>query len=517
MIKKIQLFFRWINDQNLAVLIFILAMANFFGYSLEGGEEQYFAFAKQYMNPGWMPNSFVLNHPAGGNMAFHIVVGYLLKYISFEQMAAIGRTLNFLMMAFPLALIFRKLCITNIEALFLLQVIFFGHQSLYAGEWIFKNFEEKTIAYVFVFWSLNFLLDDRPIISAVFAAAGTYFHFLVGGWMFCFVFLFAVVWKKKTLPVALTALVYTMIVLPLIYYLYHIYFINNPPIINGVNTNAIYAFWRLKHHIGIFHNFHYFVANSLWGVLITLFLYVFCLTYPQKLGDQNIRKLNTLNLIIFTQQFFFMIVALFDKNGVLMKTYPFRTNSLSVFLILLELTLIIKYWSSWYLYPSVINSILKSQSLVKRKAAFSAVFNTLLLLIMIPVFIYETSDMFRNITSFHHDLDEPMMGMIGYIKKNTPGSSVFIFPDSDRPYSFIRRAERERFVVEKFTPTTSAAIYEWYKRAQMKERIKQDISLIDSVSRAYQIDYMVSDSLYTYPSLILEKEFGNHKLYRIIR
>src|SRR5512133_349504 len=128
MAKSLKAIIEWFNNQNNMLLVFILCMANFFGMTLEGGEEQYFAFAKQYMNPEWMPNSFTLNHPAGGNLPFQVFAGFLLRFMSFEAVAAIGRAVSFLLLAFPLALIFRKLRITNLEALFMLQVVFFGHQ-----------------------------------------------------------------------------------------------------------------------------------------------------------------------------------------------------------------------------------------------------------------------------------------------------------------------------------------------------------------------------------------------------
>jgi hypothetical protein len=112
-------------------------------------------------------------------------------------------------------------------------------------------------------------------------------------------------------------------------------------------------------------------------------------------------------------------------------------------------------------------------------------------------------------------MDPDYLALFGYIRSSTPGSSVFMLLDDDRPCSFIRRTERERFVVEKFTPTKSQAIYEGYKRALLRKRIKRDISLIDSAKAFYRIDYLVTDSALNYPSVALEKKAGKHLLYRI--
>jgi hypothetical protein len=510
-------FFTWFNRQNSMILIFILCMANFFSLYLEGGEEQYFGFARQFMDPTWMPNSFTLNHPAGGNLIFQVIVGFLLKYITFEQMAIWGRALNFLLYAIPLSLIFKKLRITNLEMIFLLQVIFFSHQALYAGEWIFKNLEEKSLAYIFVFWSVYYLLNDKAIFSGVFAAMATYFHFLVGGWMFCFVFLYFV-FRSKKWPAAVTSgAVYLAVTLPFILYLYHTYMTGNPAVINGVNTNAIYAFWRLKHHIGIFHDFHYFFTYAFWGVLLTLILFVICLLRFSRFRHPAIRQLNSLNIIIFSQQIVSMVIAIFDTHGVFVKTYPFRTNSLSFLIFLMELFLVLKIWLANTAYRKAVLQFWTDRTVALRKVLFSNTANGILLVISITVLFFESAETFKKLDITGDDLDMPMVDLIRYSKENTPGSSVFLFLDGDRPYSFIRRAERERFVVVKFTPTRSTTIYEWYNRALLKENLRKDIALIDSIKTAYQVDYLVTDSSYTHSSLVLEKQFGTHRLYKITR
>ncbi len=516
MSKQLHCLFSLVNRQSSVLVIFIVAMANFFGFALSGGEEQYFAFAKQYMDPSWMPNSFALNHSAGGNLAFQVIVGFLLKYFTFEQMAAIGRTFVFLMYAFPLGCIFRKLRISNIEIVFLLQVLFFSRQAFYAAEWIFSSFEEKTVAYIFVFWSIYFLLKDKPLICFVFTALATYFHFLVGGWMFAFVALYFLVQKKQILRVILNEAVYAVLIAPLVIYLYKVYIAGNEPLINGVNTNAVYAFWRLRHHIGIFHSASYFFTYPFGGVMATMIFMAICVFHFRKLKIPWLRELNTLNIIILSQQLIFIIVAIFDRNGTLMKTYPFRSNSLSIFLFYIECILVIRYYSANKLYASIRLKFAQWPYRYKKRL-FSNTMNSILLFASIPLFTLALIHMVRNANNYSVDADQDMVHLMKYVKDNTPGSSVFLLLDDDKPYSFIRRTERERFVVIKFTPTTSTSIYEWYKRALLKERLNKNIGLIDSLKTVYQINYLVSDSSFDHPSLIAEKHFGNHKLYKVNR
>jgi hypothetical protein len=508
-------FFNWFNSRNTAILIFLLTLANFFTLTLGGGEEQYLAFARQYMDPEWISNSFTLTHPAGGNLAFQVIAGFFLRYLSFEHVAVWGRVINYLLYAIPLALIFRKFRLSNIETLFLLQVIFFAHQSLWAGEWIFGGIEEKTLAYIFVFWSIYFLLNNRSLPSAFFAALATYFHFLVGGWMFFFVMVYFAYTSRNLRIIILTGAVYAAIILPFIIYLYKTYMVNNPAVVNGVNTNALYAYWRLKHHIGMMRDLSYLLKYPLGGILVSMLLFGLCLFKFSKIKDKTIRQLNILNIIIFSQQFLFMIIGAFDKNAVLMKTYPFRTNSLSVFLCMIEMALLVKRYFSGGLYRIAVKKYLLRIPFPKRKQRYTDTLNLVFFTVLSIAFVIKLTDRCSNLNANNDKTDSDMLNLMDYVRTNTPKTSVFILLDHDKPYSFIRRTERERFVVMKFTPTSSRAIYEWYKRETLVERMRTRISLIDSLKTAYRVDYLVTDSTFTHPSLQIEKRFGTHNLYKI--
>jgi len=217
---------------------------------------------------------------------------------------------------------------------------------------------------------------------------------------------------------------------------------------------------------------------------------------------------------MFGQQFLFMILSALDREGIVGKTYPFRTNSLSWLLFLLESALVAKIYLP-RIYRRYSQSWLNNIPVTFRKLVFTNSLNLFLVFVTVPVFIAETVNTIRDLKSYHGDLDESMLSLIEYAKENSPRNAVFLFVDGDRPYSFIRRAERERFVVVKFTPTKSTTLYEWYRRAIIKVRLRENISLIDSVKTAYPVHYLVSDSLYSHPSIKPEKEFGSHILYRV--
>jgi hypothetical protein len=509
---------KWFNRQNLVLLLFIIGTANYIGWELYGGEEQYLGFAKQFMDHEWMPHSFTLNHPAGGNLVFQVVTGFFLRYFSFEQVAFWGRLINFFLLAIPLALIFRYLRFTNIETVIIFQLFYLPHQSIWAGEWVYKHIEEKSIAYIFIFFALYYLFKNKPLKSTLFTAAATFFHFLVGGWFFIISLIFYAVNKKSFKELLIYSGLYILILLPFIIYLGKVYLVNNESVISGIHTGWIYAYYRLPNHIGIFRDLAYFKNQHLEGVLTAFALFLLCIFYFRKFKRHDIQVLNTLNIIIFIQQFIFIIVAWFDKNGILLKTYPFRTSALTAFFMWLEIGLIFKYYGSWSIFNALSARlrIFKNKKFLERKLLYASRMNLFLLVIFFAYFLFECSETISTGNREDPPPDEAMQKVINFAKTETVSKSVFLIFDDKWHPSFIRRSNREKFVVYKFVPTESKIIYEWYDRLMWKEKLQTDISLIDSVRKQYRIDYLVSKENYAISSLQEIREFGDYKIYEVI-
>jgi hypothetical protein len=507
------------NRLNLSFLFFIIACANYLGFQLYGGEEQYFAFAKQLINPSWVPGSFTLTHPAGGNLFFEIIAGYTLNFLSFEQLAFWGRMINFLLLAMPLSLIFKHFKISNIEAVFIFQLFFLPHQSLFAGEWIFQNFEVKTIAYIFVFYSIYYLLKDKLFLCVVFAVPATLFHFLAGGWFFIIAIAFFLIKGENIRRILISLGIYVIALAPFLFYLAKLYFIDNPSVINGVNTNWIYCYERLPFHLGIFKSYDYFMKTHFDGVLISLILFVLCIFWFRRFKNPLLQKLNLLNIILFSEQFLFIIIALFDKNGFLLKTYPFRTSTLSSLFIMLEIALILKYYASEPVYKLYLKipRIVRQKDDSTRRMVFSNSINTFLLLFFLLFLSIEINETLHGKNTDQPPVDKEMKCLIQYIKENTNKEDVFLFFEPGGPISFTRLAERENFIVWKFTPTKSEAIYEIYQRKQLLSQLRGDITRINTLANKYKVDYLVTSVKTTYPSLIPVKSFGELTLYKLKR
>ncbi len=503
------------NRLNLGLLLFLTACCNYLSFKLYGGEEQYFAFAKQFFNPHWIPGSFSLTHPAGGNLFFEIIVGFLLQYISFENLAFFGRMTDFLLLALPLSKIFRFFKLTNIEAVFLFQLFFLPHQSIFAGEWIFQNFEVKTLAYIFVFYSLYYLLNKNIQLSALFSALATLFHFLVGGWFFLFSVIYFLIRKESLKKTGSALILYGIITFPFIFYLARVYFFNNPVIINGINTNYIYSYERLPFHLGIFKSWSYFTGVHLDGVIISLILYLLCIFVFSRLKNSQIRDINLLNIIIFSEQFIFIIIAIFDKNGILLKTYPFRTSSLSALLMMIEFLLVIKFYLRKYFSNQKAGPQRSIFFARAKRRIYANSANAVMLLLFLVFFSIECVETLKGRNTDLPEITPDMKEMMEYIKNNTLKEDVFLFTLKEIPLSFHRIAEREAFVVWKFTPTSSKSIYQWYNREEWRKRVAQNISLIDELKKLYRVDYVISDSTYEYSTLKLAKSIGRINLYMV--
>jgi hypothetical protein len=506
------------NRLNLSFLLFLIACANYLGFKLYGGEEQYFAFAKQFMNPDWIPNSFTLTHPAGGNLLFEVIAGFALRFLSFEQLAFFGRLLNFALLSVPLAKIFRHFKLSNIESAFLFQLIFLPHQSLFAGEWIFQNFEVKTLSYIFILYAVYYLLQEKIWFSVFFAAIGTWFHFLVGGWFFLIALLFFMIQGKSFGKIAGILLIYGVIVLPFVVYLAGIYFIHNPTIIEGINTNWIYCYQRLPFHLGIFKNWPFFADRHLDGILISLVLFLLCIFYFRRFSQHHIRILNTLNIILFTQQFIFIGIALFDRNGVLLKTYPFRTSTLSSLFILIELALIHKYYLCPWLSRRITiqNLIMRGKTPGYRKAFYAYTINTVFLAAFLLFLSLEINETIRGKNTDMKPLSGEMKEIMCYIREETDTEDVILLLFRDAPLSFHRFTERESFVVWKFIPTRSRALFEIYDRQIWKQRLAEDISLLGELTKEYRLDYLVSPLDLESDLLQPIKKAGNLTLFKVL-
>lgn len=137
--------------------------------------------ARQFVQPGWLPNDWFLNLDLGYRAVFDRLLGSLIPAVGFQAAAYAGRWLGYLLVAAALLSLFRALRLPAAFG-FLAVAGFLLHQTLGAGEWIVGGAETKTFAYALVIGALAAGLRRRPAVSFALAGAAVSFHVLVGGY-----------------------------------------------------------------------------------------------------------------------------------------------------------------------------------------------------------------------------------------------------------------------------------------------------------------------------------------------
>jgi hypothetical protein len=481
-----------VNRTDKRLLIFALLFLNTLSLALGENEEEYFAFAKAFMDQAWIPGAKSVIDIPGTRILFDTVIGFALRYATFEQVALAGRCLIALLFAFPLAKIFTKLRFTNLDSIFLLQLIcVLSHQSFFGKEWIFRSFETKTISYVFVFYSLYYLLDTRYLRSVLFAGFAVYFHILVGGWYALLLFVFLLVSGTPLKSILRYALVFSALTAPFGFYLADTYLVDNPGIIDGVRISQVYVYLRNPHHLDIVNQIGHWGSSTQIGVILSLLAGWLCVHLYVSNRDEVIRKLTLLNIVIFGQQLVSLLIALKDTSGAFLKFYPYRTSSLSLFLVSLLLMVLVK---ESYLRP---RPRTEEASPAKEAAGDHLMVAAAVMIGCIAVGL--GVNLYKNMRD-SHDLLWPApevsarMSLYRWIKTQTPPDAVFLNLNQRLrdDLDFMRKTERDRFSVFKFVPTSNRLIYDWYRRVQEKDRVKADIAYIGKLAKKYRIDFVVT-------------------------
>ncbi len=481
------------NTWDNRIILFLLLSVNFLSFIPTGNEESCFATAKRFLEPDWIPASFSLQRWSGTVWLYNVLAGLGLKIMSFEQLAFWGRAFNFLLFAFPLGKIFRLLKLSNVEMCFLLQLFFFGQQTFFAESWIFGGFEPKTLAYFFIFYGLYFLLTDKPYHSVVATLVGTYFHVLIGGWFMLATGIYFLGRYRNIKKALGPALVYLAGILPLAIYLVPKVWDGGAGEINGTSINWIHVYFRNPHHLAPFKSLSNFAREYYPGILSALGWALVCGFVYSKIKGDMIRQLNLLILIIFGLIFAALIAGYFDSQGFFLKYYPFRMTTIAMFLVLLQTAVVAK------------------EKLVSAKS----ILQKIMLLLVIPALLYPLTAPLMADPNVGKDLDE----LAKYARKLTRDSDIFMFLGYNvwetEPMTFLRKAERGRFVIFKYATIEDEATYEWYQRVLERNKVQQNINYLFELRNRYPISYIVSPRYINHSRLQLVFHNAKYKLYWI--
>lgn len=479
-----------VDSRLFIFFVLCFCLLSFVPYS---NEEAYFSLAKQYADPSWIPGSFTFTEWVGTRFLFQNIAGFALNFMSFEQLAFWGRMINFLLYAFPLALIFKHLKITNLGVLVVL-VLFIQNvdtQHFFGKEWIFLGFESKTLAYVFVLWGYYCLLTEKYRQSALHAAFASYFHILVGGWFFVLVFIY-VFFRKLNIKLSFQiGIIYVLAVLPFMAYL-AMNLVESGSVINGVDIDWVYSFFRNTHHTAPMHT-PGAMQKILPRVIVSFGLLLLSIFYFRKQEDERICVLNRIAMISLCMVFAGLLLTYVDVHGRILKYYVFRVASIGAFSYYLMLLLFFshklrehKNWEQircWIFVAATLFFLIKAGKNVNRM-----------------IFPENNGD---------------LVEMAAYVGTHSAPDDVFLFLNDDE-LAFSRLARRESLVIFKFDPGGGEKIYEWYVREKMRRQLQTDITYLDTICETYRLDYLIAKKPVDYKGLNEVFHNKQYYLYKVI-
>jgi hypothetical protein len=465
------------------VLLLILSI-NYLSFFPDGNEETYFQLAQQWVSPSWIPNAFSITEPPGARLLYQYIVGFSLKYLNFEWMVFMGRAMIIVWYSFTLNKILSKLEWTPLQLFFLFQGVIYFFPSFFGGESIFVGFEAKHIAYGFCFMAIYYLLNEKYTPAIISLLLGAWFHILVGGWLLIIILIYLFLFtEQKKIYVIGYGFLFLLGISPLIYYLL--------PNLSSANSSTIsadyiYTYIRNPHHTALFKDLSYFIKTHAIGVLFSLSVTLIMFVIIPSL-DTYRQKIARLSLIIGLMGLLFVGVAYFDKEGSILKFYPFRLQAL--FTLLSALLLI-----------DLLNK--------------STYFLLFLLLLPLPFFI-GIKNLYKQY-QYCFAKSNAFYQMSYYIKEHTNKNAVVFYPTIDDDYTlqFTRISERDRFFVHKLIPGGGSKIYAWYERYQISDKVEKDISAISEL-KPFGVEYYISTKELNNSHLELTYQNTDFLIYKI--
>ena len=423
-----------------------------------GNELNYFALAKHHLDPGPFTELYAVNSHQLSKIATDIVMGLADRYLGLNVAWFLSRFVLMIGLAVAYVKMTRALRIEVKTACFAL--IFFlvvGHQTYFAGEWIFGGSEGKVFAYIFVMLAVGLVIQGRLLPVVVLLAVATYFHFLVGGFWAGALFIYLYLNGHNRKRLALGVLSFTVLVLPMVWLLIYENKILPTPDVSGLEftIDQIYSDIRNPHHVAPFKEGHFrWTGGFFFFLLFSGFLYL--VKRRQSFWNSNfVLWVGGLHIYLIVA----LVVAWFDRDTQLLgKFYLFRPASFIYLLCLLILfDAVSKHWLA------VSEKRLKIITILFVLVAAGA------LAIKLPGIVRSSPD------SLQRSLGKDEKQLVDWIRTNIPEGTVILIPESSgkplNSMNFEQLIDRPTLVSWKFVPTTRYEIALWYKRILLKHEI----------------------------------------------
>jgi hypothetical protein len=164
------------------VIAGILLLAPALGPVPSSNENVYLLDLARVWNPSLLSNDWTWAPPLYSHRVFSFLFGMPTLIFSLETVGWIGRILSWTLITIALFRLGRQLKMPlwmNSLAIFLWLLY---QQALVGGEFILGTFEAKSIAYIFLFFGLSLLIEERDFWGSLCLGLCFTFHAVIGMW-----------------------------------------------------------------------------------------------------------------------------------------------------------------------------------------------------------------------------------------------------------------------------------------------------------------------------------------------
>jgi len=145
-------------------------------------EPHYLCKAKHFWQPDWCAKDFFLASP-NAHTVFYVSIGWLTRWLSFEQTAWIGRAVATLVLAVGWTSLTTRLLARRWSSLAACWLFLaFASCGSLSGEWLVGGVEGKVFSYGLLFASFGQVLCERIVLAGALAGLAIAFHPVVGAW-----------------------------------------------------------------------------------------------------------------------------------------------------------------------------------------------------------------------------------------------------------------------------------------------------------------------------------------------
>ena|GEM_PF-2404312 len=436
----------------------LIALPVMYPLAWTGNELNYFALAKHHLDPGQFTELYAVNSHQLSKIATDIVMGLADRYLGLNVAWFLSRFVLMIGLAVAYVKMTRALRIEVKTACFaLIFFLFVGHQTYFAGEWIFGGSEGKVFAYIFVMLAVGLVIQGRLLPVVVMLAVATYFHFLVGGFWAGALFIYLYLNGHNRKRLVLGVLGFTVLVIPMVWLLIYENKILPTPDVSGLEftIDQIYSDIRNPHHVAPFKEGHFrWTGGFFFFLLFSGFLYL--VKRRQSFWNSNfVLWVGGLHIYLIVA----LVVAWFDRDTQLLgKFYLFRPASFIYLLCLLILfDAVSKHW------------LAVSEKRLKIITGLFFLVAAGALAIKLPGIVRSSPDRLQR------SLGKDEKQLVDWIRTNIPEGTVILIPESSgkplNSMNFEQLIDRPTLVSWKFVPTTRYEIALWYKRILLKHEI----------------------------------------------